>query len=124
MNETTYDRVKQLCKRKGVSVAQMERDIGVPRGNACKWKQTVPSVPALNKLSAYLDTSISYLLNGDEDAAIPAVDIKAELNRLAALLKNGANIEYDGKPLNALSKSILANNIEQSIKLCDVSQRA
>ena len=123
VGETVYDRVKALCEKQGVTVAQMERDIGFHRGNACKWKNTVPSVPALNKLSAYLGAPVAYILKG-EQTEIPPFDVKLELTKLAFLLRNSANVEYSGDTLDDFSRKIIIDNIEQSIRLCDIYQDA
>ena len=126
MGETVYSRVKLLCKEKGVTVAQMERDMGFPRGNAYKWQQTVPSVPALNKLSAYFGKPISYILKGIDTAEehIEPIDLKTEINRLVMLIEDSSDITFAGKQLSDLSKKILADSLQHTISIADTCQDA
>lgn len=126
MGETVYSRVKLLCKEKGVSIAQMERDIGFQRGNAYKWKDINPSMPSLAKLSAYFDKPISYILKGidNEERDEAPVDLKTELNRLLILLKDNPDVVFANKQLSELSKQILIDNIQNTISVADKCQNA
>nr|DAI50828.1 MAG TPA: LAMBDA REPRESSOR (TRIPLE MUTANT)/DNA COMPLEX-DNA COMPLEX, DOUBLE HELIX, TRANSCRIPTION-DNA.1A [Caudoviricetes sp.] len=126
MGETVYSRVKLLCKEKGVSIAQMERDIGFQRGNAYKWKDINPSMPSLAKLSSYFNKPISYILKGvdEEERDEAPVDVKTELNRLLILLKDNSDLVFAGDLLNDLSKQILIDNIQHTINIADKCQNA
>lgn len=126
MGETVYSRVKLLCKEKGITVAQMERDIGFPRGNAYKWQQTAPSVPALNKLSAYFEKPISYILGSVDTAGEHSepIDIKTEIDRLLILLEDSTDVVFAGNQLNNLSKKVLIDSIQHVIKIADMCQNA
>ncbi len=46
------DRVKLLCKEKGVSQTKMEKEIGISNGASSKWKNSSPSIEIIQKLSA------------------------------------------------------------------------
>lgn len=63
----TYERLKDLCKQKGVTVAQMESDNGITRGNANKWRRSMPNYKMLMKLSEYFGVSTGYILTGEEN---------------------------------------------------------
>ena len=60
----TYERLKDLCKQKGVTVGQMESDNGITRGNANKWRNSMPNPKMLMKLSEYFGVSTDYILTG------------------------------------------------------------
>lgn len=62
-----YERIQQLCKKKGVSVRQMEIDNGMIRGKAGKWKTYTPKADALLQLSEYFGVSTDYILTGEDD---------------------------------------------------------
>lgn len=64
---TVYDRLKELCKLKGISIRQMEIDNEMSRGKASKWKQYTPQADALLALSEYFGVSTDYLLTGESD---------------------------------------------------------
>lgn len=64
------DRIKSLCKTKGVSLSKMEKDIGISRGAAYKWKTSSPSKDILEKLSDYFGVSIDDILGRDIETSI------------------------------------------------------
>ena len=47
------DRVKELCRLKGISQGRMEKEIGISNGASAKWKTSSPSLDILKKLSEY-----------------------------------------------------------------------
>lgn len=65
-----YDRFKQLCDRKGVSVSRACIEMGLSRSIAAKWKntRTNPSAEVLPKIAAYFGVTADYLLTGMENA--------------------------------------------------------
>ena len=126
MGENLYGRVKLLCKEKGVSIAQMERDIGFQRGNAYKWKNANLSISSLAKLSAYFGKPISYILKGIDTAEehIEPIDLKTEINRLVMLIEDSSDITFAGKQLSDLSKKILTDSLQHTISIADTCQDA
>ncbi len=61
-----FDRVKDLCDFKGISVSQMEKEIGISQGAAYKWKISSPSQKMFEKLSNFFNVSVDYLITGEE----------------------------------------------------------
>lgn len=62
-----YERIKELCKEKGVTVKEMEAFVGIGEKNANKWKTRTPSAENLLKLSEYFGVSTDYILTGEAD---------------------------------------------------------
>ena len=62
---TFLERLKELCSKKGISLAQLERDVEISRGAAYKWSKSSPSKEILVKLSEYFNVSIDYLTKGE-----------------------------------------------------------
>ena len=60
------DRVKELCRLKGISQGRMEKEIGISNGASSKWKTSSPSLDILKKLSEYFGVSVDYLMTGKE----------------------------------------------------------
>ena len=60
-----YDKIKEICKAKGVSVAQVERDAGLSNGAISKWNDVSPTVANLRAVAKVLSCSVDNLL---EDA--------------------------------------------------------
>lgn len=59
-----YERIKELCKKKGVAIKEMEIAVGIGEKNANKWKTRTPSAESLLKLSEYFGVSTDYILTG------------------------------------------------------------
>jgi len=49
-----YTKIKELCKKKGVSVRKLEIDLGFSSGSACKWDASIPSFDRMTKVADYL----------------------------------------------------------------------
>lgn len=101
---TLLDRVKMLCKEKGISQGKMEKEIGISNGASSKWKTSSPSMEILQKLSKYFDVSVDYLMNGEEATKKESQlnikdekDIKTILENTELLLKQDG-LMFDGKP--------------------------
>lgn len=60
------DRIKKLCKLKGITLSRMEKEIGLSQGAAYKWKTSSPSLEVLEKLSNFFNVSVDYIMSGNE----------------------------------------------------------
>ena len=60
------ERVKALCKRKGVALTQVERDLGFAKGYLSKLGTTIPNGSKLQLLADYFGVSVEYLMTGQE----------------------------------------------------------
>lgn len=64
---TAFERVKQLCKEKGITMKKLEQEIGVSQNLSYRWKNTNPSAENLFKLAEYFGVSTDYILTGEDD---------------------------------------------------------
>lgn len=63
MESVLYQRIKQLCSRKGITIAKLESDLGFGNSSIKKWeKSSSPSVDKIVKVATYFDVSIDYLM--------------------------------------------------------------
>ena len=60
---TPSERVKDLCKKKGIPVYVLEKDLGFANAYIGQLKKTIPYDRAV-KIAEYLDTSVEYLQTG------------------------------------------------------------
>lgn len=58
-------RIKELCKAKGITVAELERRCGIGNGIIARWKTSKPSYERLAKVAKELETSVEYLQTGE-----------------------------------------------------------
>ncbi|MFR2663579.1 MAG: helix-turn-helix domain-containing protein [[Clostridium] scindens] len=62
-----YDRIKNLCKKRGISIYRLEKDLEFSRCCISKWKMSSPSVEKLQKVANYFDVPIKYFLEEDKE---------------------------------------------------------
>lgn len=57
-----YDKIKGVCKEKGVSVSLVEKESGLSNGTISKWNKSSPTVDKLKAVADYFGVSIEYFL--------------------------------------------------------------
>lgn len=63
MPSIVYERIKDLCQRKGITMCKLESDLGFGNGSVKKWESSSsPSVDKIVKVATYFDISTDYLL--------------------------------------------------------------
>ena len=105
----TYDRVKELCKSRKITIKRLEEDLGIARGNACKWRTFTPSASVVAKLSDYFGVSPAYILYGHSDNV---TDVKETLDGIILSLKVSNDLKFNGGELDAVAKQLLINGLE------------
>lgn len=60
-----YERIKQLCDVKGISVSSLEKELGFGNGTIYKWRSSSPSVENLQKVASYFKKPITYFLKNE-----------------------------------------------------------
>ena len=85
---TLYENIEALCAREGITVTEMCRRAGVPRGNLSDLKmgrQASLNARNLEKLAACLQVSVGTLLGTDRESEAPTQRTKndppAEIDR-------------------------------------------
>ena len=61
-----YEKIKKLADDRGVSINQIESDLGFSRGSIYKWDKNVPSVFKIKQVADYFGITVDSLINGDE----------------------------------------------------------
>lgn len=72
---TLYDRIIELCKQKGVSGSRMCLDLGLSKSTLSDIKSGRKkgiSTSTAQKMAAYLNVSVGYLLGEEENEKAPA----------------------------------------------------
>lgn len=65
-----YERISELCKEKGVSMAAVAREVGLSNSATTYWKRgSIPKGDTLQKLADYFGVSVDYLLSGGEQVS-------------------------------------------------------
>lgn len=56
-----YTKIKELCKKKGVSVRKLEADLEFSTGSVCKWDTSTPSFKRITKVADYFSVPLDEL---------------------------------------------------------------
>lgn len=60
------DRIKELCKQKGVRASQVETELNLSKGYISKLDKSNPNLSKLKLLADYFGVTVEYLANGKE----------------------------------------------------------
>mgnify|MGYP001119731174 FL=1 len=71
--------VKELCRKRGISLNQLEIEIGVAKGYLSKLGKSKPSSKNLQKIADYFGVSLDYLMTGKEPGMEKYSDDMADL---------------------------------------------
>lgn len=58
-----YNKIRDICKEKGISVAAVEKKAGLSNGAISKWNNSTPSAENLNSVAKILKVKIDKLLD-------------------------------------------------------------
>lgn len=57
-----YDKIKEICKEKGVSVASVEKKAGLKSGAISKWNISSPTVKSIQAVANHLGMTVEELI--------------------------------------------------------------
>lgn len=61
-----YQKIKDLCEKKNISVYRLEKELELSTGSVSKWEKSIPRVDTLLKVANYFEVSIDYLIEKTE----------------------------------------------------------
>lgn len=123
------DKVKLLCKNKGISQRKMEQEIGISNGASSKWASSSPSMEIVQKLSNYFNVSINYLMTGDVEYDIMPLNRKDERDIARRLENTLTDLDTDdalmfyGEPLDEKTRELLRVSIENSMRIGKINAK-
>lgn len=62
--EKVIDRIKDLCSKKNISIALLERKLNFGNGTIRRWDNSPPSVEKFKKVADYFNISMEFLMEG------------------------------------------------------------
>ena len=111
------ERIQALCKNNGISMNQLEQNLGFGKGYISKLGKSTPNANKLQKIAQYFHVSVDYLMTGNEpeeqkESVLNAKDqrdIEKILNQTREQLMNQEGLMFDGDPASPEAiESILA----------------
>jgi len=106
----TFDRIKELAKRRGLSINLLEEKLGYSKNTIYNLKNSKPSTERISEIADYFGVSTDYLLGRTDNPAIAgekAPEHEIELDDL-----DGRIMLFDGKPLSNDDKRAIKGIIE------------
>ena len=67
-----YERIKQLCKKRGITVTELENALDTVR-SIHRWDTNRPSIDKVKAVADYFGVTVDYLLGGDMENATDRV---------------------------------------------------
>lgn len=61
-----YTNVQNLCREKGITVAQLERELGLGNATIRGWKNSSPTVERLKAVADYFGITVDALISEQE----------------------------------------------------------
>ncbi len=128
----TYDTIKKLCKRQGVTVTGVEKDLGFARGSLCKVNTNKPSVQKVQKLADYFGVSVDYLMNQNgSNANTPSSelnskdekDIAKSLSDTLGQLESQDGLMFDGEAIDDETRELLKISLENAIRTAKITAK-
>ena len=58
-----YDKIKELCEKRGVSVRQVETAAGLKNGAISKWNDSSPTIKSLKAVADVLKVKVDKLIS-------------------------------------------------------------
>lgn len=59
-----YEKIKGLTEKNGISIAALEKKLGIGNGTIRKWNEVSPTLENISKVARYFGVSIEYFLEG------------------------------------------------------------
>lgn len=108
----TFEKIKELADKQGLSINQLEANLGFSRNTIYNIKTKKPSAERLQDIADYFNVSTDYLLGRTDNPRI-ATDETISGYSTEDLRKMAANAKtFDGKPLTDDDVDAITNIIE------------
>lgn len=112
---TTFDRVKELSQKRGISLSKLEETLGLGKNSIYALKRNQPSAERLQEIADYFNVSTDYLLGRTDNPKIASDEVAGYTTEdLRKMAKNAKT--FDGKPLTDEDVDAITNIIEIYLK--------
>lgn len=123
----TYEKIKKLCKRKGVTVTGLESELGFAKGSLCKVNTNKPSMEKVQKLANYFSLSTSELLEENDAVTLTLRDERDIAKRLESALSDLEDqqeaLMFSGEPLDDETRELLKASLENSLRIAKINAK-
>ncbi len=112
----TFERVRELAKKQGLSINQLEEKLSFGKNSLYGLKKSNPNSKIIEKIADYFNVSTDYLLGRTDNPRIASDDTASEYTTedLRKMARNAKT--FDGKPLTDEDVDAITNIIEIYLK--------
>ena len=108
----TYEKIKELADKRGISLTKLEEDLGYSRNTLYKLKSQKPNAERISEIADYFQVRTDYLLGRTDNPRIASDETiggytSEDLRKMAENAKT-----FDGKPLTEEDIDAIQNIIE------------
>lgn len=126
---TTFERIKNLCKDRKISINDLENSLGYSKNTLYRLKTQTPGADKLEVIADYFDVSVDYLLGRSDKKHYYDLTEKDEksiqegLQKMVEGLSKSGHLSFDGRTLDELSeeeiedRELLLSSLENSLRL-------
>ena len=108
---STFDRIKDLAKQKGISLNALEKKLGYSRNTLYSMKDKKPNAERVSEIADYFQVSTDYLLGRTDEPSIARKFYQDGKEINVEHLASTA-MRFNGKPLTEEDKKAIQNIIE------------
>lgn len=124
-------RVSELASGQGLTIAELERKLGIANGTIGKWVRQKPSIDTLQKIADYFDVSTDYLLGRTEKRRYYDLtekdekDIAKELEVMINDLKSTGALAYSKETaeVDEETRRLLIASLENSLRIAKIEAK-
>ena len=114
----TFEKIKELAKKRGKSLGQVEEDLGYGRNTLYKIKNSTPNAERIAEIANYFNVSTDYLLGRTDNPAIAGDSKEYKWQGKALNVEEIASnvMMFGGRELTDEKKKIIQSIIEGYLK--------
>ena len=120
----TFEKIKELAKKRGKSLGQVEEDLGYGRNTLYKIKNSTPNAERIAEIANYFNVSTDYLLGRTDNPIIAGDTVTTPDGRIVDLSNLRERVVlFDGKPLSDDDVDKIAQIIKLSLGVSDIESK-
>nr|DAR54244.1 MAG TPA: repressor protein [Caudoviricetes sp.] len=114
----TFEKIKELAKKRGKSLGQVEEDLGYGRNTLYKIKNSTPNAERIAEIANYFNVSTDYLLGRTDNPAIAGDSKEYKWQGKTLNVEEMASnvMMFGGRELTDEKKKIIQSIIEGYLK--------
>lgn len=119
---TVFDRVKELAKKQGISIVELEEKLGFGRNSLYSWKKKTPNGDRLSKVADYFGVTTDYLLGRTETPQFTSKDekdIQKKLTEMIDGLSDDSSLAYlnnGGTEIDEEDAELIRSALERTLR--------